>query len=163
MVATSKKQKSKLRAQQLPSRSASRQRSPSPYRAGTPFGFWPDWNVDQQQEWVERNIITWGNKTDEEKATWYLQKDEEERLLAIERESAPCGAFDSTHAIEYGYAAFQKGEVDTVSVMVHHVIKEVNCGEPVVVHEVEIKKGKPLEVYEERLHRTEWEIIMEAM
>jgi hypothetical protein len=36
---------------------------------------------------VERNIITWGDKTDEEKAAWYLQKDEEERLLEIERDA----------------------------------------------------------------------------
>jgi hypothetical protein len=87
-VVTSRKQKLKLRAQQLPSRSASRQQSPSPYRAGTPFGFWPDWNVDQQCEWVERNVITWGNKTDKEKAAWYLQKDKGERLLAEERDKA---------------------------------------------------------------------------
>jgi phosphoribosylglycinamide formyltransferase len=71
-------------------------------------------------------------------------------------------AFDGTHAIERGYAAFQKGEVDTVGAMVHRVVKEVDRGEPVVVREVEIKKGEPLEAYEERLHRTEWEIIVEA-
>jgi hypothetical protein len=87
MVVTSKKQKSKLHTQQLPSKpSSSRQRSPSPYRAGTPFGFWPDWTVDQQREWVEWNVITWGDKTDEEKAAWYLQKDEEERLLELKRD-----------------------------------------------------------------------------
>ncbi|KAH9970952.1 phosphoribosylglycinamide formyltransferase [Lactifluus volemus] len=72
------------------------------------------------------------------------------------------GAFDGTHALERGYEAFQKGEVDRVGAMVHHVVKEVDRGEPVVVREVEIKRGEPLEAYEERLHRTEWEIIVEG-
>jgi formyltetrahydrofolate-dependent phosphoribosylglycinamide formyltransferase len=72
------------------------------------------------------------------------------------------GAFDGTNAIERSYEAFQKGEVDRVGAMVHRVVKEVDRGEPVVVREVEIKKGELLEAFEERLHRTEWEIIVEA-
>ncbi|KAH9958837.1 phosphoribosylglycinamide formyltransferase [Russula dissimulans] len=72
------------------------------------------------------------------------------------------GAFDGMHAIERSYEAFQKGEVDRVGAMVHRVVKEVDRGESVVVREVEIIKGEPLAAYEERLHRTEWEIIVEA-
>jgi len=72
------------------------------------------------------------------------------------------GAFDGTRAIERGYEAFQRGEVDAVGAMVHRVVKEVDRGEPVVVREVEIRKGEPLAAYEERLHRTEWEIVVEA-
>lgn len=72
------------------------------------------------------------------------------------------GAFDGTRAIERGYEAFQRGEVDMAGAMVHRVVKEVDRGEPVVVREVEIKKGEPLAAYEERLHRTEWEIVVEA-
>jgi phosphoribosylglycinamide formyltransferase len=72
------------------------------------------------------------------------------------------GAFDGAHAIERSYEAFQRGEVDRVGAMVHRVVKEVDRGEPVVVREVEIRKGEPLAAYEERLHRTEWEIIVEA-
>jgi phosphoribosylglycinamide formyltransferase len=72
------------------------------------------------------------------------------------------GAFDGTHAIERSYEAFQRGEVDRVGAMIHRVVKEVDRGEPVVVREVEIKKGEPLAAYEERLHRTEWEIMVEA-
>jgi phosphoribosylglycinamide formyltransferase len=72
------------------------------------------------------------------------------------------GAFDGTRAIERGYEAFQRGEVDTVGAMVHRVVKEVDRGAPVVVREVEIRKGEPLAAYEERLHRTEWEIVVEA-
>jgi phosphoribosylglycinamide formyltransferase len=72
------------------------------------------------------------------------------------------GAFDGTNGLERSYEAFQKGEVDRVGAMVHRVVKEVDRGEPVVVREVEIRKGEPLAAYEERLHRTEWEIIVEA-
>jgi formyltetrahydrofolate-dependent phosphoribosylglycinamide formyltransferase len=72
------------------------------------------------------------------------------------------GAFEGTHAIERSYDAFQKGEVDRVGAMVHRVVKEVDRGEPVVVREVEIKKGEELADYEERVHQTEWEIIVEA-
>lgn len=72
------------------------------------------------------------------------------------------GAFDGTNAIERGFEAFQRGDVDRVGAMVHRVVKEVDRGEPVVVREVEIRKGEPLAAYEERLHRTEWEIIVEA-
>ena len=72
------------------------------------------------------------------------------------------GAFDGTHAIERSFEAFQKGEVDTVGAMVHRVVKEVDRGEPVVVRVVEIKKDEPLVVYEGRLHRAEWEIIVEG-
>ena len=83
-------------------------------------------------------------------------------LPVINLHPALPGAFDGTNAIERGYTAFQKGEVNTVGVMVHRVVKEVDRGEPVVVREVEIKKDEPLEAYEERLHRVEWEIIVEA-
>jgi len=72
------------------------------------------------------------------------------------------GAFDGAHAIERSYEAFQRGDVDRVGAMVHRVVKEVDRGEPVVVREVEVRKGEPLAAYEERLHRTEWEIIVEA-
>ena len=83
-------------------------------------------------------------------------------LPVINLHPALPGAFDGTHAIERSYAAFQKGEVDTVGAMVHRVVKEVDRGEPVVVRVVEIKKDEPLEAYEGRLHRAEWEIIVEG-
>jgi phosphoribosylglycinamide formyltransferase len=51
-------------------------------------------------------------------------------------------------------------EVDKVGGMVHRIVKEVDRGELVVVREVEIRKNEPLEVCEERLHRTEWEIVV---
>ena len=72
------------------------------------------------------------------------------------------GAFDGAHAIERGYAAFQRGEVDELGIMVHRVIRDVDKGEPVIVSTVPLEKGEPLEVYEKRLHEKEWEIIVLA-
>ncbi|KZT27956.1 phosphoribosylglycinamide formyltransferase [Neolentinus lepideus HHB14362 ss-1] len=72
------------------------------------------------------------------------------------------GAFDGVNAIERAFEAFQNGEIDKAGVMVHRVIKEVDRGEPVIVREVEIRKGEPIEAFEDRLHRMEWEIIVEA-
>ncbi|KAI6132346.1 hypothetical protein EV401DRAFT_1917175 [Pisolithus croceorrhizus] len=46
--------------------------------------------------------------------------------------------------------------------MVHRVIAEVDRGEPLIVREVPIEKGESIEEYEERLHRIEWEIIVQA-
>ncbi|KAJ8583747.1 phosphoribosylglycinamide formyltransferase [Rhizopogon salebrosus TDB-379] len=72
------------------------------------------------------------------------------------------GQFDGAHAIERGFEAFQRGEVDKLGVMVHRVIKEVDRGKPLVERTVEVVKGEPIEAYEERLHKVEWEIIVEA-
>ncbi|VDB83357.1 unnamed protein product [Peniophora sp. CBMAI 1063] len=72
------------------------------------------------------------------------------------------GAFDGAHAIERTYEAFQKGEVASGGAMVHRVIAEVDRGEPIIVREVEIKKDEPIADFEERLHKTEWEIIVEG-
>ncbi|KAI6106891.1 hypothetical protein EV401DRAFT_2005849 [Pisolithus croceorrhizus] len=46
--------------------------------------------------------------------------------------------------------------------MVHRVVAEVDRGEPLIVREVPIEQGVPIEVYEERLHSVEWEIIVQA-
>jgi phosphoribosylglycinamide formyltransferase len=62
-------------------------------------------------------------------------------IVVINLHPAQPGAIDGMHAIERSYEAFQKGEVDRVGAMVHRVVKEVDRGEPVVVREVEIKKG----------------------
>ncbi|GJE86024.1 phosphoribosylglycinamide formyltransferase [Phanerochaete sordida] len=72
------------------------------------------------------------------------------------------GAFDGAHAIERAYEAFQKGEIKHSGCMVHRVVREVDAGEPVIVREVEIKEGEPIEAFEERLHKTEWEIIVQG-
>ncbi|TEB26371.1 phosphoribosylglycinamide formyltransferase [Coprinellus micaceus] len=72
------------------------------------------------------------------------------------------GAFDGAHAIERAYEAFQKGDIQQSGCMVHRVVKDVDAGEPVVVREVPIEKGEPLEEFEQRLHKVEHQIIVEA-
>ncbi|KZP26048.1 phosphoribosylglycinamide formyltransferase [Athelia psychrophila] len=72
------------------------------------------------------------------------------------------GAFDGTNAIERAYAAFQAGEIKHSGVMVHRVVKEVDRGEPLIVREVEMHQGEAQEAFAERLHKLEWEIIVEA-
>ena len=72
------------------------------------------------------------------------------------------GQFDGANAIQRGYDAFQLGEVDKLGVMVHRVVAEVDRGEPLIVREVSIERGEPIETYEQRLHEVEWEIIVQA-
>lgn len=73
------------------------------------------------------------------------------------------GQFDGANAMERGFEAFQRGEVDRLGVMVHRVIAEVDRGAPVIVREVEVHKGEDLKNdYEPRMHRTEWEAIVDA-
>jgi len=72
------------------------------------------------------------------------------------------GAFDGANAIERAFEGFKKGEVSEVGVMVHRVIKEVDRGEPLIVKEVPIEENDTLETFEERLHKVEWSIIVEA-
>jgi phosphoribosylglycinamide formyltransferase len=72
------------------------------------------------------------------------------------------GAFDGANAIERAYEAFRRGEIDRSGCMVHRVVKDVDRGEPIVVREIPIEKGEHLEAFEERLHKVEHEIIVEA-
>lgn len=72
------------------------------------------------------------------------------------------GAFEGANAIERAYDAFQRGEITHSGVMVHRVVKEVDRGEPVIVREVEMNKGESIETFEERLHKIEWEIIVQG-
>jgi phosphoribosylglycinamide formyltransferase len=91
-----------------------------------------------------------------------VRRDDGGEIPVINLHPALPGAFDGANAIERAYEAFQKGEVDKSGAMVHRVVKEVDRGEPIVVREVEIRKGEPLEDFEKRLHGVEWEIIVEA-
>lgn len=72
------------------------------------------------------------------------------------------GAFDGTNAIERAYEAFQRGEINHSGVMVHKVVKLVDRGEPLIVKEVPIESGESLELFAERLHKVEHEIIVQA-
>lgn len=72
------------------------------------------------------------------------------------------GAFDGTHAIDRAWKAGQDGEITKAGVMIHKVIAEVDRGEPVLVKELELKKEETLEQYEDRVHATEHEAIVEG-
>ncbi|KAF8584576.1 phosphoribosylglycinamide formyltransferase [Ramaria rubella] len=72
------------------------------------------------------------------------------------------GAFDGANAIQRAFEAFQRGEIKKSGAMVHRVVLEVDRGEPVVVREIEFREGETRESFEERLHATEWAIIVEA-
>ena len=72
------------------------------------------------------------------------------------------GAFDGANAIGRAYEAFQAGEIDKTGAMVHRVVAEVDRGEPLIVREVEIRKGQTLEQLEARIHEVEHQIIVEG-
>jgi len=72
------------------------------------------------------------------------------------------GAFDGANAIERAYKAFQNGVIQHSGVMVHRVVKEVDRGQPIIIRELPMEKGEMLEAFEERLHKVEHEIIVEA-
>ena len=72
------------------------------------------------------------------------------------------GEFDGANAIDRAYQAFQKGEISKTGVMVHYVIDQVDRGAPVLVKDVEMKTGESQDELEERIHKTEWQLIVEA-
>lgn len=72
------------------------------------------------------------------------------------------GQFDGANAIERAFEAFEKGEIAHSGAMVHRVVKDVDRGEPIVVREVPLVAGEPIEAFEARLHAVEHEIIVEA-
>ncbi|KAG1738297.1 formyl transferase [Suillus occidentalis] len=86
----------------------------------------------------------------------------EREIPVINIHPALFGQFDGARAVERGFEAFQRGEVGELGVMVHRVVKEVDRGEPLVQRRVEVFKGERIKDYEERLHKVEWEIIVEA-
>ncbi|EOR03634.1 Phosphoribosylglycinamide formyltransferase [Wallemia ichthyophaga EXF-994] len=73
------------------------------------------------------------------------------------------GAFDGAHAIERAYDAFKQGHISKTGCMVHYVIPQVDRGEPIVVADVDIHKQDTLESMENRIHETEWRIIIQAV
>lgn len=72
------------------------------------------------------------------------------------------GKFNGSDAIGRAYKAFQRGEISSTGVMVHYVIEEVDMGKPVQVQEVEIREGDSQADLEERIHQSEWQLIVEA-
>lgn len=72
------------------------------------------------------------------------------------------GEFDGAHAIDRAYEAFQKGLITRTGCMIHEVVKEVDRGQPLLIREVPFEKGDSLADIEERIHKVEHQIIVEA-
>jgi len=72
-------------------------------------------------------------------------------------------AFDGAHAIERAFEAYKRGEITKTGVTVHEVVKEVDRGAPILVREVEILPKDDISTLEERIHRTEHVLLIEAI
>ena len=92
----------------------------------------------------------------------FFKEVEKENISVISIHPALPGAFDGVNSIQRAFDAFGRGEIEHSGVMVHQVIREVDRGEPVLVRTVEIKKEDTLEDFEQRVHQTEWGVIVEA-
>ena len=92
----------------------------------------------------------------------FLKEVERENVPVINVHPALPGAFDGVASIQRAFDAFGRGEIEHSGVMVHKVIREVDRGEPLLVRTVEIKKEDTLEDFEQRVHQTEWVMIVEA-
>ena len=73
------------------------------------------------------------------------------------------GAFDGANAIERAYEAFQKGDIEHTGIMVHEVVAEVDRGAPILVEQVPIHHGEPLDALETRMHAVEHRLIVQAI
>lgn len=73
------------------------------------------------------------------------------------------GAFNGANAIARAHEAFQRGDIASTGVMVHHVVSEVDMGRPIVTEQVEMRPGEELSGLEERIHQIEWKAIVEGV
>ncbi len=83
-------------------------------------------------------------------------------IPAINLHPALPGAFDGANAIQRAYESFQRGEIQYSGCMVHRVVKDADRGEPIIVKEVPMENGESLETFEDKLHKVEHEIIVQA-
>ena len=72
------------------------------------------------------------------------------------------GQFAGAHAIEDAYSAWLEGKITESGCMVHHVIPQLDAGEPIATRVVPFQTGDTLEIFAERLHAAEHELIVEA-
>jgi len=73
------------------------------------------------------------------------------------------GQFAGTHAIDRAFTAYQNGEIVNSGCMVHTVIPKVDAGAVIVQAQVPIQPNDTLADFEERMHVTEHQIIVEAV
>ncbi|KTW27108.1 phosphoribosylglycinamide formyltransferase [Pneumocystis carinii B80] len=71
--------------------------------------------------------------------------------------------FDGIHAIERAYKAFCEGKIMKTGVMVHQVIENIDQGTPIIVKEVPMLNDETFSQFEERMHKIEHEVIVEAI
>lgn len=91
-----------------------------------------------------------------------LQPLEAAEITIINLHPALPGAFEGTHAIDRCWKAGQDGEITKGGVMIHRVIAEVDRGSPILVKELDLIKGEPLDDYEDRVHKVEHVAIVEG-
>jgi phosphoribosylglycinamide formyltransferase len=74
------------------------------------------------------------------------------------------GAFDGADAIKRAHSDFEAGKLKSnkTGIMIHHVIDEVDRGQPILTREIEIQNGEGLEPLTERIHVQERELLVEA-
>ncbi|KAL1976847.1 hypothetical protein VTN31DRAFT_3129 [Thermomyces dupontii] len=98
-------------------------------------------------------------------STKFLQPLEDAKVKIINLHPALPGAFNGTHAIERAHAAWKAGAIDKTGVMIHHVISEVDMGQPVLVREIPFVKGEDddLMSFEQKVHQVEWGAVVEGV
>ena len=73
------------------------------------------------------------------------------------------GTFPGLHAIERAFEAYQRGEISESGCMIHHVIPEVDAGVVITKTTVPFQDGDTLEVFEQRMHEAEHQLIVEGI
>lgn len=71
-------------------------------------------------------------------------------------------AYDGINAIKRAYDDFVAGKLENgrTGIMVHLVTGQVDKGRPILIREVECRQGETYEELEERMHKTEHEVIV---
>ncbi|EHK96782.1 Formyltransferase [Glarea lozoyensis ATCC 20868] len=94
----------------------------------------------------------------------FLDPLEEARIPVINLHPALPGKYDGAAAIERAFADFEAGKLedDTTGIMIHYVISAVDRGEPIVVRNIECRKGESLGELQERIHGEEHTLIIEG-
>jgi formyltetrahydrofolate-dependent phosphoribosylglycinamide formyltransferase len=72
------------------------------------------------------------------------------------------GQFPGAHGIEDAFKAWLEGRITHSGCMVHHVIKDLDAGEPIATREIPFEPNETLESYSNKIHKAEHEIIVQA-
>ena len=72
------------------------------------------------------------------------------------------GAYNGKDALERAWRDWTDRKVARTGVMVHHVVREVDMGEPVLQREVEFHEGETFAEFVERVHAVERPVLVEA-